>query len=102
MTFGRSCNGSMPALSPARRKVEREGVCRICAGTNPQAAHIWPKSLGAKGYEDPENIVPLCQACHGLFDSGRLAILPYLTLDEQAAAVKYAGLARAYRRLTVS
>lgn len=89
-------------MSPARAKVEAEGVCRVCGLGGPErldAAHVWDRSLGGPGFEDPDAVVPLCstikgagaRGCHDLYDSHRLDLLPYLTSAEQVALVRYAG-----------
>jgi hypothetical protein len=57
--------------------------------------------MGGPQYDDPDACVPLCKRHHQLFDAHRLELLPYLSLDEQLATVKYAGgIRRAYDRLT--
>ena len=78
----------------ARAKVEAEGVCRLCrrAGTL-EAAHVLPRSLGGGMAEDA--IVPLCPHCHRDYDAGAADLLPVLTKDEQAEAVRVVGLTRA-------
>ena len=89
-------------MSPAREKIEREGVCRVCGLGGPErldAAHVWDRSLGGPQFEDADAVVPLCSsikgagrnACHDLYDAHRLDLLPYLTTDEQVALVRYAG-----------
>lgn len=104
----------------ARRKVEREGVCRVCGADGSRvrldAAHVVgrfhdqphplpsPREL-AKGelYVHPLDIVPLCHAkCHAAYDQHQLDLLPHLNMAEQARAVEHVGIARAYRRLTGS
>lgn len=88
-------------MNPARRKVEDEGACRVCL-TGParvlEAAHLWPRSRGATGFDSPDIIVPLCKpvglggsGCHDRFDAHRLDLLHLLTLDEQLALVAAAG-----------
>ena len=85
----------------ARAKVEREGECRQCGSRSElQAAHIVPRSLGGGQLED--SIVPLCGSCHRAYDAGRLDLLPALTRDEQAEAVRVLGLTRALRRISPS
>lgn len=86
-------------MNAARRKVDAEGVCRVCGALNPEAAHIWPRSLGAGGFDWPDLICPLCRSCHVDYDCGQLDLLPHLTLNEQVAVVRIAGIARAYNRL---
>lgn len=97
-------------MNPARAKVEREGVCRVCGLGGPDvldAAHTWDRSLGGGGFDDPDLIVPLCSAikgglgCHDAYDARQLDLLPYLTLDEQVAMVRAAGgIERARDRAT--
>ena len=83
----------------ARAKVDREGCCRVCGiGGRLEAAHIIPRSLG--GEQREESIVPLCPACHRAYDGGRLDLLPYLTFEEQAEAVRVLGMSRAMRRIS--
>ena len=80
-------------------KVIQEPECRVCGQTGVQAAHLWPKSLGAKGYDVADLIVSLCRDCHERFDAGKLELLPHLSFEEQAAVVRYAGIERARKRL---
>lgn len=90
----------------ARRKVldDDEGRCRICRSTwRVQAAHVIPRSLapGLANNMGADNIVALCEECHGAYDRHEVDLLPYLTLAEQLAAVRQAGgIALAYRRTT--
>lgn len=84
--------------SAAWEKVEREQTCRVCTAPATDPAHLVHRSVG--GTMDPDLIAPLCRAHHQAFDGGDLDLLPYLRLDEQAAAVRVAGLHRAYLRLT--
>lgn len=48
----------------------------------------------------PVDVVPLCGRCHRAYDGRELVLLPYLTPDEQAAAVQHVGIVGAYRRTT--
>lgn len=90
----------------AREKVDGEGHCRVCgrAGVKLDAAHIIPRSrMGAgMGGEHPDNIVPLChERCHPAYDSGPLDLLAYLTIGEEAQAVRLApGLVSPLKRIT--
>lgn len=85
----------------ARAKCDTEGACRICGGSDPEAAHIIPRSqVRPPAGEHEDNIVPLCRECHQSYDTGRLDILPVLTRAEQAKAVELHGLVGAYRRIT--
>lgn len=88
--------------SPARQKVDDEGVCRVCGLGGPErldAAHTWDRSLGGPGFDDPDAIVPLCSAikgagagaCHDRYDAHQLDLLPFLRTEEQVALVRYAG-----------
>jgi 5-methylcytosine-specific restriction endonuclease McrA len=78
----------------ARTKVVREGTCRLCnrAGTL-EAAHVIPRSLG--GGQESDSTIPLCPHCHRDYDAGAADLLPVLTKDEQAEAVRLVGLTRA-------
>lgn len=82
-------------------KVE-EATCRVCGCVPVDPAHIVPRSRisAGRGGEDPRNCVALCRIHHAAFDQGKLDILPYLTLEEQAYAVELVGLAEAYQRTT--
>lgn len=90
----------------AREKVDDEGRCRVCgrSGVKLDAAHIVPRSVVPPGPgEAPDNIVPLChERCHPAYDGGRLDLLPFLTMGEQASAVMLHpdGLVGALRRVT--
>lgn len=90
-------------------KVRREGRCRVCGSTSVQAAH----TVGQKHdrrvlledgstaiYVDPNDIVPLCPEHHFAYDRHRLSLIEYLSRDEQAAAVRHLGIARALDRLS--
>lgn len=97
----------------ARKKVEEEGVCRVC-GTyeQVQAAHIIGRAAdqpkeGNPGvlYVHPDSILPLCGElagvkCHPAYDRHELDILEFLTPEEQVQAVKDAGSIEAARRRT--
>lgn len=84
---------------PAFEKVCDEGRCRNChSGANLDPAHVIPRSRGADN--DPLGVIPLCRICHSAYDSGRLDILPVLTIPEQTYAVSLVGIAEAYRRTT--
>lgn len=87
-------------MNAARAKVEREGRCRVC-GLGPadvlDAAHLWNRSQGGPGFDDPDAVVPLCSTikgglgCHDAYDAHELDLLPHLTTAEQVALVRYAG-----------
>lgn len=64
------------------------------------AAHVVSRGYDAGAVVQPCDIVPLCTEHHGAYDSRRLSILEYLTLEEQAAAVAKLGVVRALKRLT--
>lgn len=96
-------------MNAAREKVEREGVCRACGIGGPDrldAAHLWDRSLGGVGFDDPDLCIPLCSrikggvGCHDAYDEHRLDVLPLVTVAEQLAAVRAAGgIERARARL---
>jgi len=93
----------------ARAKVDREGCCRVCQSTvDVQAAHVVGRRndeliIGPRGGRRRRvaavDVIPLCPGCHGRYDRRVLDLLPYLTWEEQAAAVAACGLAGAVRRI---
>lgn len=105
--------------SDATAKVQQEGRCRLhalheCDGPL-QAAHVIgrrydkpavPLTVRAAVALAPPLIVravdtvPLCRRHHHAYDARQLDILPYLTLQEQAAAVEHVGIVRALARTT--
>ena len=97
-------------MNAARLKVEAEGRCRACGtGRHLEAAHIVARgrTFAARGYDDPLNIVPLCNGfannCHYRYDHSDLDLLGLLTPAEEARAVVLAGgLELARRRLCPS
>jgi hypothetical protein len=86
-------------VNAAREKVEAEGQCRVCGAPADvcDAAHLWNRSQGGGGFEDPSLVVPLCASikggpgCHDAYDAYLLDLLPYLTTEEQVALVRSAG-----------
>lgn len=94
-------------MNAAREKVEAEGQCRVCGveADRCDAAHLWNRSQGGGGFEEPDLIVPLCSAikggtgCHDAYDAYQLDLLPYLRPEEAAALVLACGsLHRAWER----
>lgn len=83
-------------------KIRREGKCRVsfCARPAGDAAHVVPRSLG--GEQKDESTVPLCREHHTRFDSHDFDLLPYLTYEEQAEAVRIVGIEQARMRLAPS
>ncbi len=80
--------------------------CRHC-GAPAEAAHILgrkydkPRRPGLKGlWVNPLHIVPLCPGLHRRYDDHEYDILPLLTFEEQAEAVRLVGIVAAYRRIT--
>ncbi len=84
------------------QKILDDPNCRTCGAGGVQAAHLWHRSVGAKGFTEEDLLVPLCVHCHAKFDAGQLELLPYLSNDEQAAVVRHCGIMRALKRLTRS
>jgi 5-methylcytosine-specific restriction endonuclease McrA len=86
----------------ARAKVDREAQCRVCGdGRDLQAAHTIGRTYDPiHGKVQAIDIVPLCPGCHRQYDGRTLNLLPYLSHDEQAAAVGHVGIISALRRLT--
>lgn len=81
-------------------KCDAEGRCRVCKQSGPvDAAHVIGRKHDAvDGVVQPDDIIPLCRSCHEKYDQRKLSVLPHLSLDEQAAAVRLVGIARAERR----
>jgi hypothetical protein len=87
-------------VNAARYKVDEEGCCRACGALYPEAAHLWPRSLGAPRFDTPDLIMPLCRQCHTSYDAHELNLLPLVEPHELLAVVAEAGtLARATSRL---
>jgi hypothetical protein len=86
----------------ARAKVDSEGECRVCRnGLGLEAAHtIGRVHDPSNGKVRPVDIVPLCGTCHRRYDGRDLDLLPYLTHEEQAAAVEHVGIVGALRRIS--
>lgn len=86
----------------ARAKVDDERDCRVCESReHVEAAHTIGR-VHDSAVVNPQDIVPLCTKHHMLYDAHRLDLLPYLTHEEQAAAVSHVGIVSAMRRLTSS
>lgn len=88
----------------ARAKVDLAGECRVCGAVDSlEAAHVIGRSYDPPdGKVRPVDVVPLCGPCHRAYDGRSLSLLPYLTHEEQAAAVGHVGIVSAYRRTTSS
>jgi hypothetical protein len=110
------------ASAAQRRKVDEEGACRIlrehehdldagghlpddvarALGTWAPAAidpmHVIDRALG--GCDHPDCIIPGDRRLHRPYDEGELDILRYLTLREQAHAVRHVGIVGAIKRIT--
>lgn len=85
----------------ARGKCDDEGECRVCQRYGVEAAHtIGRVHDPANGKVRAVDIVPLCPEHHRLYDGRKFDLLPYLTYEEQAAAVEHVGIVRALRRLS--
>jgi hypothetical protein len=87
--------------SEAQRRKVVGTACIVCLQTKGiTPAHLAPRSLG--GCDHPDCVVPLCWLHHRAYDTGRLALLPYLEPSwriEVAHAVLHLGLIGALRRL---
>lgn len=96
------------------RTHDPEIACPTCS---PYAEDDWQdhrarcptcKGEGRVRYVHPLAVVPLCSivvgkksdGCHWRFDQGRLDLLPYLTIGEQAHAVGLIGIVGAFQRTT--
>jgi len=89
------------ASDQQRGKVLAEG-CRLSGHEFPREvidpAHITPRGMG--GCDDSDCVIGLARDLHRRYDEGDLDILPWLTLDEQAHAVKHVGILSALKRTT--
>lgn len=101
----------------ARGKVDAEGKCRFCGrraeqGTKLDAAHVIGREHDQERrtipngvlWVNPAHVVPLCSGfdgdCHGRYDRREIDLLPVLTTEEQAEAVRLVGMMSAFRRIT--
>jgi hypothetical protein len=84
-----------------KRKIKREGARVAHLLTVPisvDPAHITPRALGGCDHEDC--VIGLPRTLHRQYDDGKLDILPFLSLEEQAHAVAHLGILGALRRTT--
>lgn len=77
----------------------------VCETRRTECAHVMGRRFDSHREDgvlwvNPDSVIPLCPNAHREYDAHRLDILPYLTLDEQADAVKRVGIIRAIARLT--
>lgn len=89
------------AASKAQRDKVRFMHCAVCGIAGCDPAHVIPRSLG--GTDDPRAVIPLCRKHHGMYDTGKLDLLPFmepLWRSEQAYAVSLVGIEAARRRIT--
>lgn len=82
-------NGGRFYIEGGPTGVRVSDVCPVCNGSGVDpSGMLWV---------NPHDTVPLCGpatdagTCHNAYDSHKLDLLPYLTLQEQLAAVKAAG-----------
>ena len=79
------------ASAAQRRKVAGMG-CAVCGRRPVDPAHLVAQRLG--GCAHPDCVIGLCRTHHRLFDSGRLALAPYLGRGfrrERAHALRHVG-----------
>ena len=85
----------------ARKWGDVAGACRVCGAERVDLAHVIPRSIAPNGGDQGASLVALCRSHHRDYDAGRLDLLPYLTVEEQAAAVTAAGgIMAAFRVIT--
>lgn len=90
----------------ARAKIDAERRCRVCQDTvGVEAAHTIGRRHDTATSSGvlvviPHDVVPLCRTHHAAYDKHELDLLPYLSFEEQAAAVSHVGIISAMRRLT--
>lgn len=87
-----------------KRKVERQGARFTNLRTEAafdftvDPMHVTPRGIGGCDHEDC--VIGAPRSLHNKYDRGELDILPFLTLDEQAHAVKHLGILGALKRTT--
>lgn len=91
--------------SPEQRAAIKARPCLVDASHRGKShpAHLIPRGLLTEGQEDARAVVPLCPACHRLYDEGGLDLLPHLeplARVELAFAVERFGLVLTLRRVT--
>ena len=80
------------AASAAQRRKVAGTRCAVCGRSPVDPAHLVAQRLG--GCADPDCVIGLCRTHHRLFDSGRLALAPYLGRGfrrERAHALTHVG-----------
>lgn len=83
----------VPASEDQRLKVASIG-CVVCGRAPADPAHLVPRRLG--GCDHRDCVIALCRPHHRLFDTGRLALAPYLGSGlrrERGHALCHAGAA---------
>jgi HNH endonuclease len=65
----------LPASAAQRRKVAAQR-CAVCGRRPVDPAHLVPQRLG--GCAEADCVIALCRTHHRLYDSGALALAPYL------------------------
>jgi hypothetical protein len=98
------------AISPATpaQRAKVKGMCCIVCGRDSyrlpiHPAHLIDRSLCPEGADDELAVVPLCVACHRLYDDGELSLLEHLEprwREELAFAVRRFGLISTLKRVT--
>ena len=93
--------GISPA-STAQREKTREALSVVSGRPDCDPAHLLPRSLLTEGQDDPRAVIPLTRDEHGLYDTGRLDLLPYEPRfrEEMAFAVQRFGLLRTLERVS--
>ncbi len=87
------------ASAPQRRKVAGSR-CAVCGRRPVDPAHLVPQRLG--GCAQADCVIALCRTHHRLYDSGALALAPYLGRShrrERAHALTHADRAALRRAL---
>lgn len=88
------------AASPEQREKVARQRCVVCGRRPVDPAHLVPQRLG--GCASPDCVIALCRTHHRLFDSGRLALAPYLGLGfrrEKAHALLHVSARKLKRAL---
>lgn len=75
--------------------------CRICLKTPAQRAHVIGR-IHDDRVVHPDDIIPLCEHHHNLYDEKKLDIAPYLQQAEIERAIALVGHGQAARRIRSS
>jgi hypothetical protein len=83
--------------SNKQRKKVRHSVCSVCFnGPGCDPAHLTARAQG--GCEHEDCVIPLCRACHTMFDRGDLNLEPLIALRQFALERAHMAFHMSYRQ----